>query len=94
MIIKKPSTARLKTLLERNLVTTLALASSLLAHAAFAEGKPAHPNPPEVWKDYDPDAGDFKEEIISPETKDGIYCKDSNISACLKGAAERGGGKR
>ena len=29
--------------------------------------------PPAVWKDYDPDKGDFKEEIIRQETKDGIY---------------------
>ena len=39
------------------------------------------PTPPEVWKDYDPDAGDFKEEIVYEETKDGIYYKDAYISA-------------
>jgi acetyl esterase/lipase len=39
------------------------------------------PTPPEVWKDYDPDAGDFKEEIVREETRDGVYYKDSYISA-------------
>lgn len=39
------------------------------------------PTPPEVWKDYDPDAGDLREEIVHEETKDGIYTKDAYISA-------------
>ena len=48
-----------------------------------------YPTPPEVWKDYNPDAGDFKEEIISEETKDGIYYKDSYISAYVNGEEVR-----
>ncbi|MFM8981451.1 MAG: alpha/beta hydrolase family protein, partial [Spartobacteria bacterium] len=61
-----------------------------LAPAAFAEQPaPKLPTPPEVWKDYDPDAGDFKEEIISEETKDGIYYKDSYISAYVNGEEVR-----
>ena len=85
MIMKKPHSSRLKTFVRQNLATTLVLASSLFAHAAIADDKPAHPTPPEVWKNYDPDAGDFKEEIISEETKDGIYYKDSYISAYVNG---------
>jgi dienelactone hydrolase len=61
-----------------------------LTPAALAE-KPAPklPTPPEVWKDYNPDAGDFKEEIISEGTKDGIYSKDSYISAYVNGEEVR-----
>ena len=45
----------------------------------------ALPTPPEVWQDYDPDAGAFKEEIIKEETKDGIHSRDSYISAYVLG---------
>ena len=45
--------------------------------------------PPEVWKTFDPDKGDFKEEIIKEETKDGIYYKDSCISAYVNGQEVR-----
>ena len=38
-----------------------------IAHAAPL------PTPPEVWKDYDPDQGDFKEEIVRQEIKAGIF---------------------
>lgn len=41
--------------------------------------------PPEVWKDYDPDQGDFKEKIVRQETKDGIFSKESYISAYVNG---------
>ena len=33
-------------------------------------------------KDFDPDAGDFKEEIIYEKTVNGIYEKHAYISAC------------
>ena len=36
--------------------------------------------PAELWADYDPNAGDFTEEIIREETKDGIYSRESSIS--------------
>ena len=49
----------------------------------------ALPTPPEVWKNYDPDAGDFKEEIVREETLDGIYYKDSYISAYINGEEVR-----
>ena len=41
----------------------------------------ALPSPPDVWKDFDPDAGDFKEEIIYEKTVNGIYEKHAYISA-------------
>lgn len=43
------------------------------------------PKPPDVWKNYDPDKGDFKEEIVKEETKDGIYSRESYISAYVLG---------
>jgi hypothetical protein len=43
------------------------------------------PTPPEVWKDYDPDKGDFKEEVVRQETNDGNLYKDSYISAYMNG---------
>ncbi|MEO0414366.1 MAG: hypothetical protein AAF226_05385, partial [Verrucomicrobiota bacterium] len=39
----------------------------------------------EVWKDFDPDQGDFKEEIVHEEVRDGIYYRDSYISAYVVG---------
>ena len=43
------------------------------------------PAPPEIWEQYDPDAGDFNEEIVSEKTEDGIYYRDSYISAYVNG---------
>jgi dienelactone hydrolase len=45
--------------------------------------------PQEVWKDYDPDQGDFQEEIVRQETKDGIFSKESYISAYVNGEEVR-----
>ena len=39
----------------------------------------ALPSPPDVWKDFDPDAGDFKEEIIYEKTVNGIYEKHATF---------------
>ena len=39
------------------------------------------PIPPDVWKDFDPYVGDFKEEIIYEKTVNGIYEKHAYISA-------------
>lgn len=72
--------------------TAMPAALAILAFA-FAPAVPAQeaklPTPADVWKDYDPDAGDFKEKIISEETKDGIYYKDSYISAYVNGEEVR-----
>ena len=45
--------------------------------------------PTEVWKDYDPDKGDFKEEVVREETKGGILYKDSYVSAYVNGKEGR-----
>ncbi|HUU93470.1 MAG TPA: dienelactone hydrolase family protein [Phycisphaerae bacterium] len=37
--------------------------------------------PPEIWKDYDPDKGDFEEKIIKEWDGDKIHFRDSYISA-------------
>lgn len=41
--------------------------------------------PPAVWQDYDPNKGDFKEEVIKEETKDGVYYRETYISAFVVG---------
>ena len=42
-------------------------------------------SPPALWKEYDPDHGDFKEEIVKQETQNGILHRDSYISAYVLG---------
>jgi len=62
--------------------------ASLLGHAlailivlgGLAAAAPP-PGPIELWSAYDPAAGDFREEIIREETKDGVYRRESYISA-------------
>jgi len=46
-------------------------------------------NPKQVWADYDPNKGDFKEEIVKQETKDGLYYRESYISAYVRGEEVR-----
>lgn len=41
--------------------------------------------PLELWRDYDPDQGAFKEEVVAEQTKDGVYAKDTYISAYVLG---------
>ena len=38
------------------------------------------PTPPEVWQDYNPDKGEFKEEIIFEQTANEIYLSLIHIS--------------
>ena len=45
--------------------------------------------PPTLWKDYDPNQGDFKEEVVSSGTKDGIFNRESYISAYVLGEEVR-----
>ena len=47
------------------------------------------PTPPEVWLDYNPDVGGFKEEIIFEQTANGIYEKHFYISAYINGSEVR-----
>jgi dienelactone hydrolase len=38
-----------------------------------------------LWSEYDPDAGDFREEVVSEKTVDGIRMRESYISAYVLG---------
>ncbi len=51
------------------------------AFNAFADSAKTLPTPPEIWKEYDPDAGDYKEEIVAERTENGVYYRESYISA-------------
>lgn len=65
------------------------LTSLFITHGGVAEYQSGLPSPPEVWQSYEPDAGDFKEEIIKEETRGGIYYKESYISAYVNGEEVR-----
>ena len=43
----------------------------------------ALPTPPEVWRDYNPDDGDFKEEVVHEAKNGGVFYRDSYISAYI-----------
>ena len=47
------------------------------------------PTPSALWKDYDPNQGDFKEEVVKVEMKDGFFNRDSYISAYVLGEEVR-----
>ena len=66
--------------MRRFLLTALLLTSPSAMHAADVPNSPM-----QVWSDYDPSKGDFKEEIISEETKDGIINREFYISAYVLG---------
>jgi dienelactone hydrolase len=73
---------------ERKIMTLKILAVAVAAfciHASAAMAGSALPTPPDVWAGYDPDAGDFKEEVVREETKDGVYYRDTYISAYVNG---------
>ena len=48
-----------------------------------------NPTPPIVWENFDPEAGDFKEEIIYEKTVKGIHEKHAYISAYVNGVEIR-----
>ena len=61
---------------------------SLLGWSLFGGGlaaAAAAPTPEELWSAYDPQAGDFREEIVREETKNGIYERASYISVPVLG---------
>ena len=66
------------------IITTVLLARDALTCTAVAETTAAQ-TPVEVWKDYDPNKGDFKEEVVRAETRQGIFYRDSYISAYAVG---------
>lgn len=65
------------------------LVSALLMCPLAATAVASSPSPSELWKDYDPDKGDFKEEVIKQETKDGILNRETYISAYVLGEEVR-----
>ena len=73
-----------RTLIRGALALLMALAFSAVAYSAESL-----PTPPDIWKAYDPDAGDFKEEIVAEKTEDGIYHRESYISAYVNGEEVR-----
>jgi hypothetical protein len=68
------------------LLTALLLAARI---ALFAVEQQRVMTPPELWKGYDSDKGDFNEEIVSLETKNGVVQRDSYISAYVLGEEVR-----
>ncbi len=72
----------------RVLKCVLAFLILVLGHMASA-GEPELLKPPQVWADYDPNKGDFKQEIVKEETKDGNYYRESYISAYVLGEEVR-----
>lgn len=69
--------------LERPSLVALWLLIGLASFPNEAEAAP--PSPPELWRDYDPDAGDFNEQIVRLETINGILHRDSYVSAYVNG---------
>jgi len=67
------------------LMFTTLLAAPLAAMRAAELPAAAPPSTAQVWADYDPNKGDFKEQIVKEETKDGNYYRASYISAYVVG---------
>jgi dienelactone hydrolase len=71
----------------RSFCTTLLLAAAATAAgaSAAAAAEQPRPTPPQLWADFDPDRGDFAEEIVREETRNGVYERESFISAPVLG---------
>lgn len=69
------------------MMTTITRALTCLLFTPLALVQAAHPlpTPAALWKDYDPNQRAFKEEIVKQETRDGIFSRDSYISAYVLG---------
>lgn len=61
------------------------IAALLVCGPAFPQTSAPSPNPIELWKGYNPDQGDFREEVVREETANGVYSRDSYISAYVLG---------
>ncbi|MCX7010883.1 MAG: prolyl oligopeptidase family serine peptidase [Kiritimatiellaeota bacterium] len=72
--------------MKRNLIFCAVL---LLVPLAAPHAAEIPVSPMQAWADYDPNQGDFKEEIVKAETKDGNYYRESYISAYVAGAEIR-----
>jgi dienelactone hydrolase len=67
------------------LLRVIAVVMTALPLAGIAEVL----TPPQIWKDYDPDKGAFKEEIVKQQTTDGFNYRESYISAYVNGEEVR-----
>jgi dienelactone hydrolase len=65
--------------------TVTLLAALLLETPAALHADDVPQSPLQVWADYDPNRGDFKTEILSEDTKDGILNRECYISAYVLG---------
>jgi len=63
----------------------LLILPALISGSAQAVWGQTIPTPPELWKAYDPDKGDFKEEVIKQEVREGILSKEGYLSAYVLG---------
>jgi hypothetical protein len=70
---------------KQRVVMLVLLSLSQLSIAISSAATSTLPTPPDIWKDFDPDAGDFNEEIIDEKTEAGIYTRESYISAYVNG---------
>jgi hypothetical protein len=66
------------------LIYTLAV-SMMILNGLYASAEEPLLTPPQIWADYDPNKGDFKEEIVKEETREGNYYRESYISATVLG---------
>lgn len=71
--------------MNRNVFAGLIVLTLAISQIGTAENRAALPTPPEVWRNYNQDAGDFNEQIVREETRDGVYYRDSYISAYVNG---------
>ena len=67
-----------------NLTLTF-LTALLLTLLTTLQAAEPFPTPATLGEDYDPNQGDFKEEVVKVETKDGIFNRDAYISAYVLG---------
>ncbi|MBL9092714.1 MAG: hypothetical protein JNL96_15955, partial [Planctomycetaceae bacterium] len=72
------------TLLAMRPLFTLLVALLLTPPAALHAAEPIL-TPAALWRDYAPDQGDFKEEVVTQETRDGVFKRDAYISAYVLG---------
>jgi dienelactone hydrolase len=71
---------------KRLIMHLLCLASLLVLPFTCLPGLAKPPSaPPEIWAEYDPDAGEWREEIIHESVKDGILNRETYVSAWVQG---------
>ncbi len=70
-------------------IRLLLLAVTVAGGSVAAAAEQAGLTPPQLWADYDPDAGDFEEEIVRQEARSGILVRESFITAHVLGEKVR-----